>query len=81
MMMPMHSRSSLRIPSLAEAAALEPQQIVERIGALASEVQALSQQLDWFKRQLFGPKSERRIIVEGNTQMSLGDKCIGFSGV
>jgi len=32
------------------------------IQALQTEVAALRQQLDWFKRQLFGRKSEKRII-------------------
>ena len=30
--------------------------------ALKTQVATLTQQLDWFKRQLFGRKSERRLI-------------------
>jgi len=69
--------------SLDEVAALTPQQIVELIGALRrqenteallrQEITALKQQLDWFKRQLFGQKSERRIETGPNGQMSFGE--------
>jgi hypothetical protein len=34
----------------------------DRISALEAENQSLKQQLDWFKRQLFGRKSEKRLI-------------------
>ena len=34
----------------------------EKVLALEQKVQSLEQQLDWFKRQLFGRKSEKRII-------------------
>ena len=37
--------------SLDEAATLRPQQIID----LSCEFAAVRQQLDWFKRQLFGP--------------------------
>ena len=33
----------------------------------------LEQQNDWFKRQLFGRKSERRIAIESHHQLSLGE--------
>ncbi len=48
-----------RALSLDEAAALRPQQVVD----LSRELAAAKHQLDWFKRQLFGQKSERRIIA------------------
>ncbi len=41
------------------------------IRALQAEVSSLKQQLDWFKRQLFGRKSEKRII-ENPDQLDLG---------
>ena len=41
------------------------------IQALQAEIAALKQQLDWFKRQLFGRKSEKRII-EHPDQLDLG---------
>jgi transposase len=37
------------------------------------EVTSLKHQLDWFKRQLFGHKSERRIVDDSSAQMSLGE--------
>ncbi len=76
---------ALAIPfkSLDEAVTLTPQQIVELIGALRrqenteallrQEITALKQQLDWFKRQIFGQKSERRIETGPNGQMSFGE--------
>ncbi len=58
-----------RVLSLHEAATLRPQQIVD----LSCELVAARQQLDWFKRQLFGQKSERRLVADSSGQMSLGD--------
>lgn len=58
-----------RVLSLDEAATLHPQQIVD----LSCELAAARQQLDWFKRQLFGQKSERRLVADASGQMSLGE--------
>ena len=33
----------------------------------------LTTQLEWFKRQLFGPKSERRLVSEPGSQLWLGE--------
>lgn len=38
---------------------------------LSEKVQYLQQQLDWFKRQLFGQKSEKRLLVDQSIQQSL----------
>jgi len=47
-----------------------------RLGTLSSEHEALKQQLEWFKRQLFGTKSEKRLdvdpAVQGNLLAALG---------
>src|SRR5207247_4038674 len=59
--------------TLAEAAAFTPQQIVARFQDFAQHIEALQHQLDWFKRQLFGQKSERRIMIDTAQQMSLGE--------
>ena len=40
--------------------------------ATASEADALRRQVEWFKRQLFGQKSERRLIEPDPTQGTLG---------
>jgi hypothetical protein len=65
----MNSTTETGVLSLDEAAAFGPQQIVN----LSRELVAARHQLDWFKRQLFGQKSERRIIDCSDGQMSLGE--------
>jgi transposase len=39
--------------------------------ALQAQVHALKQQLDWFKRQLFGSKSEKRLVLDPALQADL----------
>ncbi len=46
----------------------------DNIQALREENRVLKQQLDWFKRQLFGRKSEKQLLDELNLQGSLFDK-------
>ena len=61
------------LPSLAEAASFTPQQIIDQWQNFAQQVEALQQQVDWFKRQLFGQKSEKRVPLEiSAVQGSLG---------
>ncbi len=36
----------------------------EKVVVLQRKVESLEQQLDWFKRQLFGRKSEKRLIED-----------------
>ena len=47
-----------------------------RFGTLSSDYEALKQQVEWFKRQLFGRKSEKRLdvdpAVQGNLFAALG---------
>lgn len=69
----MNSTTLNRVPSLDEAATFSPRQVVDLVGSLSREVEALKHQLDWFKRQIFGQKSERRIIDGADGQMSLGE--------
>jgi transposase len=59
-----------------QAARLSPGEIVDLSrshATLREEVAALKHQLEWFKRQLFGQKSERRIVEQASGQMSLGE--------
>jgi transposase len=49
------------------------QKIAERNSTLTTRVEELQQQLDWFKRQLFGTKSDRRIFPENTRQLTLGE--------
>jgi len=41
--------------------------------SLCAEIAALKHQLDWFKRQIFGQKSEKRLLDDTGQQMSLGE--------
>jgi len=47
--------------------------VVAERDRLETENRHLKQQLDWFKRQLFGEKSERRLAEVAPEQMSLGE--------
>ncbi|HFQ4965888.1 TPA: IS66 family transposase [Vibrio vulnificus] len=48
-------------------------QLMQQNSKLAAQLQHLQSQLDWFKQQLFGQKSERRIIPQNPQQHSLFD--------
>ena len=39
--------------------------------ALQEQVESLKTQLDWFKRQLFGSKSEKRLVIDPAVQADL----------
>ena len=56
-------------PALLQLLAAKDQSIEE----LTGRVEALSRQLDWFRRQMFGAKSERRVLVEAAQQIALGE--------
>ena len=43
----------------------------------SEQIAALTHQLDWFKRQLFGTRSEKRHIDADRTQLSLGEILAG----
>ncbi len=53
------------------------QQLVEELLAVCAgqkqEIENLKFQLDWFKRQLFGQKSEKRQIVQNPDQVTIAD--------
>ncbi|MBK7015569.1 MAG: IS66 family transposase [Sulfuritalea sp.] len=65
----MNSATGSLVLSLDEAAAYRPHQVVD----LSRELAAAKHQIAWFKRQIFGQKSERRIIDGADGQMSLGE--------
>jgi len=44
--------------------------------ALEGQVEQLKHQLAWFKKQLFGRKSERRLIEPSPQQLSLGENLV-----
>jgi transposase len=49
------------------------QQLTSSIDKLTARNAELTRQLDWFKRQLFGSKSERRLIDADGRQLALGE--------
>ena len=65
----MNSATGSRVLSLDEAAAYRPHQVVD----LSRELADAKYQIAWFKRQIFGQKSERRVIDGADGQMSLGE--------
>ena len=76
MILDMNAKPIVAIPSVEEAARFVPEQVVDLCRDLAStqrQRDEFKQQLEWFKRQLFGSKSERRLKEVSSAQMSLGD--------
>jgi len=74
----MNSDALPTIPTLEEAAAFTPRQIVDQARQFVQLVQklaALQHQLDWFRRQVFGQKSEKRVF-DMPLQMSLGEALV-----
>ena len=62
--------------SLEEAAEFAPEQVVglsQELAAAQQQVDVFKHQLEWYKRQLFGHKSERRIIEGAGAQLNLGE--------
>ncbi len=56
------------------AALLEAKTAIEKTNEqLTERIDELQHQLDWFKRQLFGEKSERRLTLDESRQLSLGE--------
>ena len=46
--------------------------LIEDNARLRERVQELTRQVEWFKKQIFGQKSERRVVLEDAHQLSLG---------
>uniref|UniRef100_A0ABX1PTI3 IS66 family transposase n=2 Tax=Aromatoleum TaxID=551759 RepID=A0ABX1PTI3_9RHOO len=71
------------LPTREEAARWTAEQVVDlarerlalgcRFDAMKLEVEAMKHQLDWFRRQLFGQKSEKRLVDAHPHQMNLGE--------
>ncbi|CAL94650.1 hypothetical truncated transposase [Azoarcus olearius] len=71
------------MPTPAEAAQWAPERILElaqakaalhrELDAMRSEFASVKHQLEWFRRQLFGQKSEKRAIAPSPAQMHLGE--------
>ena len=72
----MNSTTTARVLSLEEAAEFAPEQVVglsRELAAARSQVDQFKHQLEWFKRQLFGQKSEQRLIESHSAQLNLGE--------
>lgn len=71
------------LPTLDEAAGFSPAQVVQLaldratlerdVGQLQQKIAGLQHQVDWFRRQIFGQKSEKRSVLAPAEQMSLGE--------
>ena len=73
-----------RLPSVDELTTLGTTQMVEIVQQQARTIESQAQiigslqhQLDWFKRQLFGAKSERAITLPDAQQLNLADVVAG----
>jgi len=62
-----------RIPDAAEVAAMDAQQVLQLLRSQAAQIEALRAQIEWFKRQVFGQKSERYPVQPDAQQMHLGE--------
>ena len=69
----MHTTPPTRVPDAAELARLDPERLARLLQSYAQTIDALRHQLDWFKRQLFGSKSERFMPEPDAHQMHLGE--------
>jgi transposase len=59
-----------------QAATLDRKQVAELLASnhqLTTHLEELKRQLDWFKQQMFGSKSERRLLDPDGRQLSLGE--------
>ena len=61
-----------RVPDAAEVASLGPHRIAQLLQGQATTIAQLRHQIEWFKRQLFGSKSERFAPEPDPQQMHLG---------
>jgi transposase len=69
----MPSALAQRMLNADELAALSSAQLVELASSQAQTIESLQHQLDWFKRQLFGSKSERVIEQPDGQQLHLAE--------
>lgn len=70
----MQSRAQPHVVSAHEVAALSSESLAKLVNDQGAEIAALRHQLEWFKRQIFGQKSERRLVTPEPSQSYLGDE-------
>jgi transposase len=69
----MQSAASTGSSTLTETASMSAAELAAVVRSQAEEIAALKHQLDWFRRQIFGQKSERFAPEADPSQMHLGE--------
>jgi transposase len=69
----MENAAQTAIPVTPDMACLDAPQLIAIVQSKDARIARLEHQLDWFKRQLFGQKSERFAPLPDPTQMYLGE--------
>ena len=62
-----------RMPDTAEVACMDAQHVAQLLRSQAAQIEALRAQIEWFKRQVFGQKSERYAPLPDAQQLHLGE--------
>jgi len=62
-----------RTPDAAEVATMDPLQLVQMLRTRDSTIESLRAQIEWFRKQIFGTKSERYAPQPDGQQMHLGE--------
>ena len=57
----------------AQAATMSREELISQLIILKQSHDELNQRVAWFERQLFGAKSERRLIDDQGRQLTLGE--------
>jgi hypothetical protein len=70
----MQMNTQPRTVSATDVAALSPENVAKMFNDQGAEIAQLRHQLEWFKRQIFGQKSERRLAVSTESQSSLSEE-------
>ena len=69
----MQKPSPQPVPTETQIASLSPVEIRGIFQSQAQTIDALKHQLEWFKRQMFGAKSERLALLENTQQLPLAE--------
>src|SRR5450631_284481 len=69
----MQSTAPTGSSTLSEVTSMGAAELAALVRSQAETIAALQRQLDWFRRQIFGQKSERFAPEPDSTQMHLGE--------
>src|SRR5690606_1450486 len=66
---------NVRIPSISDTdfASMSKEELVALCGGFQEQIRVITQQLDWFKRKLFGQKSEKRDFARVPQQVNMAE--------